>query len=348
MKLRSNNNLEVNIFNVGRGLSILIKTPQNLVVIYDLGSTDSFSPINEIYKYPHFFDDMKTLNGCKISQCIISHPHLDHISDLTNDNTSFIAHNTAYITCQNDKAENSIGHKIDFSRINNPGENCEQVENYKSLYKKRQLPLVTINPKVDYVNFQMGYYYLPHKKVNELFPKDDQEYTNSLSIVLYLSFNGNSIVIPGDINPDAFELILNGKCEKRFTNYNMNLSNSRRAMWASSTTNEQPILKDLLKTTNVAAIVAPHHGLESGYCQKLFEILDDKKPDIILISEGKHYKNSGSIAKEYQDGTTSTGLSENNKTRWSLTTRNDGHIKIVFDDKTVKYFKFNNYKDMFK
>jgi len=348
VKLRSNNNLEVNIFNVGRGLSILIKTPQNLVVIYDLGSTDSFSPINEIYKYPHFFDDMKTLNGCKISQCIISHPHLDHISDLTNDNTSFIAHNTAYITCQNDKAENSIGHKIDFSRINNPGENCEQVENYKSLYKKRQLPLVTINPKVDYVNFQMGYYYLPHKKVNELFSKDDQEYTNSLSIVLYLSFNGNSIVIPGDINPDAFELILNGKCEKRFTNYNMNLSNSRRAMWASSTTNEQPILKDLLKTTNVAAIVAPHHGLESGYCQKLFEILDDKKPDIILISEGKHYKNSGSIAKEYQDGTTSTGLSENNKTRWSLTTRNDGHIKIVFDGKTVKYFKFNNYKDMFK
>ena len=72
--------------------------------------------------------------------------------------------NTAYITCQNDKSENSIGHKIDFSRINNPGDNCEQVENYKSLYKKRQLPLVTINPKVDYVNFQMGYYYLPHKK----------------------------------------------------------------------------------------------------------------------------------------------------------------------------------------
>lgn len=346
MNLKNNSNLEVYIFNVGRGLSILIKTPQNLVVVYDLGSTDSFSPITDIYRIKDFFREIEKTNNCCISQCIISHPHLDHISDLIGENTSFISQNSAFITCQNDKPENKNGHKIDFSRINNPGENYEQIDNYKSLYKKRELPLVTINPEVDYIDFQMGYYYLPHKKVNELFPTDDQEYTNSLSIVLYLSYNGKSILIPGDINPDAFELILEGKCEKRFTNYNMDLSNYRRKKWAT-TTDEQPILKDLLKKNGLTILVAPHHGLESGYSEKLFSILGEKKPDIILISEGKHFKNSGLIAKEYQNGSTSKGLSENGKTRWSLTTRNDGNLKVVFDGKDVHYYKFNNYKDMF-
>lgn len=55
MILQKNSNLEFYIFNVGRGLSALIKTPQNHVVIYDLGSTDGFSPVKEIYTKKDFF-----------------------------------------------------------------------------------------------------------------------------------------------------------------------------------------------------------------------------------------------------------------------------------------------------
>ena len=43
MNLKNNNNLEIYIFNVDRGLSILCKTPQNHVLIYDLGSTKDLS-----------------------------------------------------------------------------------------------------------------------------------------------------------------------------------------------------------------------------------------------------------------------------------------------------------------
>ena len=45
MNLKNNKNLEIYIFNVDRGLSILCNTPQNHVLIYDLGSTKDFSPI---------------------------------------------------------------------------------------------------------------------------------------------------------------------------------------------------------------------------------------------------------------------------------------------------------------
>ena len=90
MILNNNSNLEIYIFNVERGISILCKTPLNHVVIYDLGSTSDFSPIKDIYKQNNFFSKMQKYEGKMIAQTIISHPHLDHISDLTNDNAIFI------------------------------------------------------------------------------------------------------------------------------------------------------------------------------------------------------------------------------------------------------------------
>ena len=207
--LLKNNNLEVYMFNVGRGLAVLVKTPQNYAMLYDLGSSEDLSPIADIYRMPGFLSQMEGQKQ-KIAQCIISHPHLDHISDLTDENAEFINQNSAYVTCQNDKNDNYYGHRIDFSRINNL--NAEtQIKNYKGLYAQRQLPLRSFDPNVE-DDFQLGVYYLKSSKVSELFPSDDQEYSNSLSIVLYMSYHGKSILIPGDITPKAFDLILKGDC----------------------------------------------------------------------------------------------------------------------------------------
>ncbi len=284
----------------------------------------------------------------KIAQCIISHPHLDHISDLTDENAEFVNELFALVSCQNDKDAGQVdGHKINFSRIKNPGGD-KKVDNYRLLYKERSLPLVTFNPKVDGVDFQVGYYYLTHAQAEELYPpKNDQEYANSLSIVLYMSYCGLTILIPGDITPDAFELILKGKCEKRFTDYNRKMTEEKRRLWAQGTS-DQPNLGTLLKKKGLTVLVAPHHGLESGYPKCLFDLLEDKKPEIILISEKPQSENSGSVDKRYQDGTCSKGVTFDGKTRYSLTTRNDGHIKVCFKSNgkgTVDYF--SDFEDMF-
>lgn len=202
----SNEAADIWILNVERGLSVVVKTPQNYCILYDLGSTSNFSPINML-KDKNIFDSFSAYDESssgykKIAQCIISHPHYDHISDLNSENTSFVEKNSYYITCQNDKGEgyengyNKVGHKIDFSRINNPETASDEIENYKSLYRNRSLPLSTLihYDESNTKNFKIGYYYITHKQASELFPKDDQLYSNSLSIVLYISYGSNSIL----------------------------------------------------------------------------------------------------------------------------------------------------------
>ena len=348
MVLQKNDNLEVIMFNVGRGLSMLIKTPHNHVIIYDLGSSEELSPVADIYRKPGFLSQMAGSER-KIAQCIISHPHLDHISDLTDENRDFLNKQSALVSCQNDKdkvAGQAEGHKIDFSRIKNPGGD-RKVDNYRSLYKERSLPLVTFNPDVDGVDFQVGYYYLTHEQAAKLFPKDDQEYANSLSIVLYMSYCGLTMLIPGDVIPDAFELILDGKCEKRFTDYKRKMAEEKRRLWAEMTS-DQPNLGTLLKKKGLTVLVAPHHGLESGYPKCLFDLLEDKKPEIILIAEKSQSGNSGSVDKRYQDGTCSKGVDFDGDTRYSLTTRNDGHIKVCFkSNEKWAIGHFSDFEDMF-
>ncbi len=363
MKLKRNQNLEIYLFNVGRGLSILVKTPQNQILVYDAGSTENFSPIEKIYNSDNFLSEMSEYGERKIAQLIISHPHLDHISDLTNDNTSFLKNNASLVTCQNDKDDqDDLDHKIDFSLINNPKDDCNQIANFKDLYKERYLPLETMNSDIDGFDFKFGYYYLTHKQIDEHIrsvrvkkdydddysENEKQDYTNSLSIVLYIYYCGKSVLIPGDITPWALEEILKGNCEKRFTNYKKNKSDETRQKWTSQTC-DQPKLGTLV-SQGLTILVAPHHGLESGYCQYLFDCLGKKKTEVILISEKPVSSNSGSIAKQYQNGTCSNGIiyGDTEEKRWSLTTRKDGNIKIIIEPDSNWTIETNtNYKELF-
>ncbi|HNR90525.1 MAG TPA: hypothetical protein PKM65_19470 [Spirochaetota bacterium] len=341
MKINKNSHTEIRIINVERGLSILIKTPQSYCILYDLGSTSSFSPVATFYKNK-LFDTFVPYtepekNSKKIAQCIISHPHLDHISDLNIDNTNILKENSFYVTCQNDKVEgksdrdNKSGHKINFKRINNPENAADEIENYKDLYKTRNLPLSTLIHHDESItkNLKIGYYYITHQTADGLFPEDNQKYSNSLSIVLYISHGDNSILIPGDVTPEAIKLIIDGKCEKRFTDYSIIQGANKKIEWATSTS-DQPNLKTLLKR-GLTILVAPHHGLESGYPDYLFEVMGEKKPDLIIISEKTHNSsNSGSTHKNYQNGIASSGRNHKNEWRYSLSTVNDSHIKITF------------------
>ena len=118
---------------------------------------------------------------------------------------------------------------------------------------------------------------------------------NNRSLVTFISFNGIKVLIPGD-------------CEK--------------AGWT-----ELLKLKSFLKVVyGVRLLVAPHHGLESGYSSAL---MSEINPDICVISEG-HVTDTDVCS--YYSGKCSghqvsiTGGIE--EIRRTVTTRNDGNVHI--------------------
>ena len=59
------------VWNVELGLAIHIRAPNGKYIVIDLGSTPSFSPL-------------ETLETKHVGHMIITHPHLDHFSDINN------------------------------------------------------------------------------------------------------------------------------------------------------------------------------------------------------------------------------------------------------------------------
>lgn len=59
------------IWNVDLGLAVHIKAPNGKYVVIDLGSTEKISPLKDLY-------------GKDVGYMIITHPHLDHFSDIEN------------------------------------------------------------------------------------------------------------------------------------------------------------------------------------------------------------------------------------------------------------------------
>ena len=123
----------------------------------------------------------------------------------------------------------------------------------------------------------------------------DFQDTNNLSLVSFLQYDGMSIIIPGDLEKAGWLKLL-----------------------------ENPTFCEDLKKVNV--FVASHHGRENGYYEEVFNY---SKPDIVIISDKE-------IVHETQDhvyAQHANGIPfDNGTTRYVLTTRSDGSIRI---EKTV-------------
>lgn len=64
--------IELKLFNVGHGLSCMIREfPSNYITLIDLGADKNLSPLQELYN-----------SGLRADQIFITHPHGDHISEI--------------------------------------------------------------------------------------------------------------------------------------------------------------------------------------------------------------------------------------------------------------------------
>ncbi|MHA1973120.1 MAG: MBL fold metallo-hydrolase [Candidatus Hodarchaeales archaeon] len=313
------------IFNVGRGLSILILTPLKHGLLIDLGSSDDFSPLEFIKQ--NLLEKIAKYNDQNFGQILITHPHADHISDIQ----SLSDFSYSLITCPHNKSEEE---KFDFSVL----ESHKNLDTYLKLINHRNLPLQTIQYSSRYtspINAEYGIYYIrPPKIKSSIFENDNFKYTNASSIVFYFKYGNNSILIPGDQLPESFEYLLDKTdgVEKR---YSILSYEGKFKDWHYKTS-DQPSLKSVLLESGLSVLIAPHHGLESGFSTRLYECIKDNKPNIVIISEKRHLNDSdGSIDSRYQSCNGSKGHSaiidgvhtENN---YSLTTRNNHHFLVKF------------------
>ena len=116
--------------------------------------------------------------------------------------------------------------------------------------------------------------------------------TNNLSLVSFIHYDGMGIIIPGDLEREG---------------------------WLK-------LLQDSQFCSNLARVnifIASHHGRENGYCEAVFKYCS---PDIFVISDKE-------IVHDTQDNVYATHASgvpfnNNSDTRYVLTTRSDGSIRI--------------------
>ena len=329
------------VFNVGRGLCIFIRTALNQGIMYDFGSSEDFKPSDFLKK--DIIPYLDKYKNCSLAQTIISHPHADHITDvsclLDTDNCKSPFKSSLH-TCPHHKTEGSEKPEaLDWNRIKNPKGNEKNIEIYKELYKerKRKLPLQTIcydSPR-SIPNLEYGLYYVRAPVVNAIYPDNDLKYANGLSLVIFYRHGIHTALLPGDLNPDTFKHLLDeGEgLEKRYTIFDRRQS-TLHPKW-HELSDDQPSLKSLLKSHGLSILIAPHHGLESGFSEDLYKAIKNEKPSLVVISEKKHLSDTdGAVDPFYQSPDGAKGqkvyIEGKEDSRNSVSTRAGHHILILF------------------
>lgn len=121
----------------------------------------------------------------------------------------------------------------------------------------------------------------------------DFEDTNNLSLVSFLTCRRYTFVIPGDLEKAGWEKLLQ----------------------------RQDFRNDLY---GVDVFVASHHGRENGYCKQVFDYIARGKPDVIIMSDGPKLHATQEMVNTYAQHV--GGVQFNGRTRYVLTTRNDGSL----------------------
>jgi len=237
--------LECIIFNVEHGFCACIKSPNGYGLLVDCGSRDRFSPIKWIrQQYNVNTPGFCYYQGRQYAECVITHLHADHFDDVG----SFKDSGDKPKTLVRDKRTMKfLDEKIQEAKKRGDTECVKVLEQFKKFsgdYTE------DVKQKPDW---GFGFYerfQLPFDKA-EAVNANRNKIINNRSNVLGISYAGKKILIPGDIEVEAWQEALKDKCLQRV----------------------------VAKTT---FFVASPHGHKSGFTS---EILDHSgKPDLFIVS----------------------------------------------------------------
>jgi len=289
------------IFNVGGALSTYGEIDNKKFVI-DLGSSADFSPVDDfLIPLTRIKEFANSGTHYWIDQLFLSHLDRDHISDYSKFKKSFFAN---IMTCPNSNSNLRHEFRVDEDLLGSELEVRTDVLDH--MKHKRQVddhfnPLYSIIPSVSL------YYLTPEccKNDSELV----KSYANNISIVLYLRIGSKSVLFPGDLLKSGMSKLIETNSQLRYN----------------------------LETEGVDYLIAPHHGLQTSFSQKLFDTIKGNKSRLNIISEKVRSRDSKesrtNVDTRYYEEKYSTG--QNSLKQRGVKT-STGHIIIDFGkDETV-------------
>jgi beta-lactamase superfamily II metal-dependent hydrolase len=159
----------------------------------------------------------------------------------------------------------------------------------QSAYVARSKSTAELQPAVASAHFrtmELRQFYLPVGSVRDV---------NDLSLVSFITEDGFTVCLPGDLDARGWRLHL-----------------------------QNPAFQYLLRETNL--LLASHHGRPSGYCKEAFEFLH---PKLIVMSDKEQVKGRTLTQRApYPEHAVGVKLPDGSFRR-VLTTRGDGRIRIV-------------------
>lgn len=208
------------IFNVGRGICAFVRTPAKDSILIDCGGDDETKIIPSLRK--HIFPVCRSYpTDHKVAQVIVSHPHVDHFSQIHQAKEL----NPMLWTCPHDKDPSLLAadERVDWDLIENPEGSEKLVEEYRMAYEGRKLPLQVFRPTNAIPYFSYGIFYIRPPDCepieSQIWNEDNgltqRDYGNNISVMVYFRFNRNSIFFPGDMMPSGMKRALETGCENR-------------------------------------------------------------------------------------------------------------------------------------
>ena len=171
------------VFNVGGALSTYTE-------FVDLGKSTDFNPVTDfllpLYKKRNSPKSARDQAKYHVDQLIISHPHNDHISSISNFWESFYPE---LLTCPNDNVGMEESHKINWELF----ESSSSIDTLKDMLGSRIPPLRATSDQNQFI------YYLPPVDVEVSEELNLESYCNNISIATFLIVNSHRVFLPGDI-----------------------------------------------------------------------------------------------------------------------------------------------------
>lgn len=281
--------MDIIIFDVELGQCIFFypRNQSQFGLMVDCGNTKNFEPIDKIIEWKLLPEKNNTTQKPILKNLTITNYDQDHFSGLP------YLKSKAYIeTTRLPKNLTSQEIKNLKDVITKP---IEEIVKLKDEYSGS----VTLDTP-----YKKDTYYL--EKTD--FP-DSKYDTNKLSQIVFVSYKGVCVCIPGDLDSPAWEKLL---------------------------------LKDGVKSKlkETLIFVASHHGREDGYNEKIFEYC---LPEVIVLSDKDiGHKTQEGQTQLYASKVKSKGVvfnDNNTNLRKTLTTRSDGNLWIRIEEDGTRTYK---------
>jgi beta-lactamase superfamily II metal-dependent hydrolase len=279
--------LYIRIWDVQHGSAVYVRTPEGRHLAIDLGVGDTSGNLSTDKDYFSPLEYIRRAWGVRqLDTVVISHPHTDHVDDIF----EFDKLNPLVLITPRHISDDDI---VTYNRSSDKS----VLHEYLKIRRRYSAPITGTSVYDEKPEFDFICYTPVTCNAANL---------NNQSIVVFMTYAGSTICIPGDPESCAWKEMLS-----------------------------QPGFKDYLRQTNI--LVASHHGRESGYYEEVFDYCT---PQLVVISDGP--QGATCVADKYRNkasGWEVHSFSKASKTRYVLTTRSDGSIDIRFgfEDDGVRY-----------